>query len=214
MHGPLPALDLIGPTADDDIRRAIHRYGPSAVKDSIKRMARKRPGPRKDEDWRILDEKFLKDDARHWLEGGNPFQRGADHSAAKWFEEHYPDQNVQPGSVAKRIYRKLKKHRRRYVLIEAYWMSEDSYPYQRHLATLRALSEGPGIDAIWHNALYNAESVVRDYSIKFRRVPRPKMTMREVGDAAGRAVFTSSTKPRRNVLQAILGHRRKLTAPK
>jgi hypothetical protein len=213
MDEPLPVLDLIGPTVDDDIRRAIHRYGPAAVKASIARLARKKPGPHKDEDWRILDEQFLKEDASHWLDGGNPFQRGADHSAAKWFEEHHPDENVQPGSVKKRIYRKLKKHRRYYVLVNAYWMSEAIGSYQRHLDTLRALSNASKTNAVWHSVLYNAESVLRDYKIKLRRAPPSEMTMREVEDAAGKAVFASSAKIQ-NVLQAILGHRRKLAAPK
>lgn len=211
MDEPLPVLDLTGPSVDDDVRRAIHRYGAPAVKDSIQRLARKKPGPHKDIDWRIL-EKFLKEDARHWLEGGDPFQRGADHSVAKWFEKNHPGENVQAGSVYKRIYRKLRKHRRQYVLVEAFWLSEANYSYLRHLNTLRELSSSSNIDAIWRGALYNAESIVRDYRIKLRREPPTKMTMREVEEAAAKAIIAASATPHRNVLQRILGYRRKLAA--
>lgn len=31
----LPAMDLVGPTVDDDIRRAIGRYGSDAVKQAV-----------------------------------------------------------------------------------------------------------------------------------------------------------------------------------
>lgn len=213
MDEPLPVLDLTGPSVDDDVRRAIRRYGAAAVKESIQRLARKKPGPHKHVDWRIL-EKFLKEDARLWLDGGNPFRRGADHSIAKWFEENHPGENVQSGSVYKRIYRKLRKHRRHYVLVEAFRLSEANYPYQRHLDTLRELTSSSASDAIWHDALFNAESIVRDYSIKLRRAPPTNMTMPEVEDAAAKAVIAASATPHRNVLQQILGYRRKLVALK
>src|SRR5688572_6697707 len=68
----LPPMDLVGPTVEDDIRRAIGRYGGEAVKAAaLKLTKRKRgnPGINPLPDLWC----FFQRDADEWLAGGDPF---------------------------------------------------------------------------------------------------------------------------------------------
>jgi hypothetical protein len=134
-----PRYDLVGPENSDDVRRLIQRYGAEKVKAEINRQTALKPGMKsKDRDWIIL-QPFLEEDARHWLAGRNPIQRGHSRSIANWFAKNHPDKDVKPESIWARIYRKLVKHRRYYMLVNAFWASEASHPYQKRLDVLREL---------------------------------------------------------------------------
>src|SRR3546814_15104128 len=46
----MPKMDLIGPTVDDDTRRAIARYGADAVKVAVKNATKAKRGRKKEPD--------------------------------------------------------------------------------------------------------------------------------------------------------------------
>lgn len=211
MPDPIPQFDIVGPTVADDIRRLIQRYGAEAVKIEIRRQTALKPGMKpKDRDWRFLEPLF-ESDARHWLNGGNPDEWENNNSVANTFEKDFPDKTVQPGSVYKRIYNKLRKLRRYYTFLEAFWMTEASHPYQKRLEALRELSSASKIESVWRAALYNAESTVRDYRIKLGCAPPDNMTFREVENAAAEAVIEAPDKRSGNVLQMLVGYRKVTT---
>jgi len=88
-------LDLVGPTVDEDIRRAIARYGKDAVQKAIKRRPGAKPGRPSENDWAELDED-LKQDARLWLDGHDPFAERSSYSIAKRFAKKHPGHVLAP----------------------------------------------------------------------------------------------------------------------
>src|SRR3546814_11429091 len=78
----MPKMDLIGPTVDDDIRRAIARYGADAVKVAVKNATKAKRGRKKEPDWPELRE-IMEADAREWLAGNEPFTTRSNYSIEK-----------------------------------------------------------------------------------------------------------------------------------
>src|SRR3546814_4577745 len=50
----MPKMDIIGPTVDDDIRRAIARYGADDVKEAVKNATKAKGGGKKEPAWTEL----------------------------------------------------------------------------------------------------------------------------------------------------------------
>src|SRR3546814_11670708 len=79
-------MDLIGPTVDDDIRRAIARYGADDVKVAVKNATKAKRGRKKEPDWPEPRE-IMEADAREWLAGNDPFTTRSNYSIAKEIAE-------------------------------------------------------------------------------------------------------------------------------
>lgn len=181
-----PRMDLVGPTVDDDIRRAITRYGAEAVKDAVKRQTKPKRGRKPERDWPELRD-VIQADAREWLEGGDPLATRSNYSIAKDFADKNPGQS-HPATM-KRIERKLVRQRAWMTLANAEILSRDGYPYTAHIRALEALSE---LDThhVWAWLRDRAKSTVADYEAKHGAPPASAMSMKQVEDATRNALLT------------------------
>lgn len=191
-----PTMDLVGPTADDDIRRAISRYGAEAVQEAIRRQTAPKIGRPKMNDWKEL-QPFIKEDAINWLEGGDPFVERSNYAIAKAFADQKPGHN-HPATM-KRVQRKLGASpygRKWFTLVTAWMMSEKSFPFAAHVRTLTELHKIDP-DGRWQGYLESAEGAFADYTAKFGQ-PSPDTTFHQIDEGA------------RTPLNALLGlkHRR------
>lgn len=181
----LPKLDLVGPTVDDDVRRAILRYGAEEVKRAVKAATKKKLGRKKEPDWSELRH-VIEADARDWLAGKDPFSERSNYAIAKEFAERNPGQSVI--STHKRIERKLSRgphNRVWWTLVSAENQSRDGYPYSQHIRALRALADLP--DA-WSRetfgfGLQKALQTLSDYEAREGAAPPDTMTFAEVESA-------------------------------
>lgn len=202
----LPAMDLVGPTAEDDIRRAIDRYGADTVKAAVKRQTKAKIGRPKVNDWLEL-RPFIEEDAHIWLEGGDPFKARSNYSIAKTIADENPGHN-HPATM-KRIQRKLGSRlgRKWFTLVTAWMKSEKKYPYIAHLRTLRTLCE---LDhqGSWQQHLERAEGSIVDYTAKHGE-PTDNLTMATI-EAGAREPLNAllgldRLQPRRGGMFGLLG---------
>jgi hypothetical protein len=193
-------FDLVGPTVDDDIRRAISRYGVQAVKDAVKRQTKAKRGRKAEKDWPEID-KVLKEDARKWLDGGDPFADRSNYSIAQAYANQNPGHSH--AATHRRIMNKLAEKREIFTLINAYVISQNEYPYSAHLRTLRALIAFDGTGSHWEKSLELAEGSIADYTAK-HGPPSDILTMKEVEHGAKNSLtdmlLKGSSKP-----QGLLG---------
>jgi len=194
-----PRMDLVGPTVDDDIRRAVIRYGAEAVKQAVKAATKPRRGRKPVPDWPELRD-VIRADAREWLEGGNPLATRSNYSIAKEFADKNPGQS-HPATM-KRIERKLIRKRAWMTYANAEILSRDAYPYADHIRSLEALSEVDSHD-IWPDLCKRARATVADYEAKHGSPPPADMNMKEVEDAARNALMVPP--PSGGVLNALFG---------
>jgi hypothetical protein len=176
---------LVGPTADDDIRRAIQRYGAEAVKSAVKEATKAKRGRKREPDWPELRD-VIDADAREWLAGGDPFAARSNYAIAKAFAERNPGHSVV--STHKRIERKLSKgphDRRWFTLVTAEMLSRDNFPYMAHLRALKALADLPEASGrqIWKSMLDRMQSTLVDYGIREGELPPDEMTFQEIEEA-------------------------------
>lgn len=193
-----PKLELVGPTVDDDIRRAITRYGKAAVKEAIKRQTASKRGRRPEKDWPELREQ-IDADARDWLQGGDPFATRSNYSMAKDFADRKPGHSY-PATM-QRIERKLGKSRVSITLVTAMNLSREDYPHAAHIRALEALSQTDA-HPIWADLLENAKSELADYEARNGEPPQAHLSMKDIKDAAIKAL-NSPLKP--NTLGGLLG---------
>lgn len=189
-HAP-PKYDLVGPIVDDDIRRAINRYGPEAVKDAIKRLAKPRRGRPKINDWREL-RSVIEADAKEWIEGGDPISARTNYAVAKQFAEANPGQSSI--STHQRIERKLAKKphdRLWFMLVTAENMTREKYSWKQHTRSLKDLSEADS-HSVWSDLLHRAMSDVADYTLKKGGPPADSLTMKQVEEGARNAMLSLS----------------------
>lgn len=179
-----PKYDLVGPKVDDDIRRAIIRYGAGAVKDAVKRQTKPKRGRKPVIDWPELRD-VMSADAVDWLNGGDPFTKRTNYSIAKAFADNNPGQS-HPATM-KRIIRKLIAKRRWIVLATAEHGSKDDYPHGAHLRTLEALDELDP-NSIWATALDRAKSDIADYAAKTGESAAAVLTMTEIQNVSRNAL--------------------------
>lgn len=181
-------FDLVGPRVDDDIRRAINRYGAQAVKDAVKRLTKPKRGRKAERDWPEID-KVIKEDARKWLEGGDPFADRSNYSIAQAYVNEHPGHSH--AATQRRIMKKLAEKRVTFTLINAELIGRGGYPHEAYLRALRALTELRPDWGIWPRILSEAEANIADYTRKFGPIP-PDMTMKEVEDGARNALLPAS----------------------
>lgn len=183
-----PKFDLVGPTVDDDIRRAITRYGADAVKEAIKRQAKPKRGRKPEKDWLELRE-VIEADARAWLAGGDPLSSRSNYSIAKDFADKNPGHS-HPATM-KRIERKLVQKRAWMTFVTAENFSRAGYP---HAVYIRALEELSKVDShpVWASILDGARSKIADYEAKMGEPPPAELSMDEVESAGRNALLTLS----------------------
>jgi len=193
-----PRLELVGPTVDDDIRRAITRYGKAAVKEAIKRQTASKRGRRPEKDWPELRE-LIEADARDWLQGGDPFATRSNYSIAKDFADRNPGHSY-PATM-QRIERKLAKSRVSITLVTAMNLSREDYPHAAYIRALEALSRTEA-HQIWTDLLENAKSELTDYELRNGESPPAHLSMKDIKEAAINAL-NSPMKP--STLGGLLG---------
>lgn len=177
-----PKMDLVGPTVNDDIRRAVQRYGADAVKAAVKEATKSKIGRPREPDWRELKE-VIEQDALDWLNGGDPFSARSNYSIAKAFAERRPGHSIV--STHKRIERKLSRgpyDRRWFVFVTAENMSRDGFPYAMHLRAIEAVASLPGMDP-WQSMLERARSTVADFEAREGGPPEPSMSFAQIEEA-------------------------------
>jgi len=176
------SFGLVGPTVDDDLRRAITRYGADAVREAAKRLTKKRQGRKKLPDWSEL-RPFIEADAAAWLEGRDPFSELSNYAIAKQIAD--ANRGHDHASTMSRIQRKLraKSHGRRWFVFVTIWQKTESlHPFALHLRALEELAAMPGREP-WNDLLATAQGKLNDY-IRWHGEPDPKLTMAEVVEGA------------------------------
>ena len=189
--GAPPKFDLVGPAVDDDIRRAINRYGREAVKDAIKRLTKPRRGRPTMNDWHELRNE-IEADARDWIEGGDPIAARTNYALAKQFADANPGQSAV--STHQRIERKLSKKphgRVWFMLVTAENMTRESYSWKQHIRALEALSKEASA-SLWESFLDRAKSDAEDYQSKLGEAPPDELTMKQVEEGARNAMMSLS----------------------
>lgn len=170
-----PHIDLVGPTVDDDIRRAINRYGIEAVRVAIAKHSKKRPGRQPvAEDLPELRCVF-EEDARAFLDGGDPLRNRTDYSIAKEFADKHPGQS-HPATM-RRITRKLKQKRKIFTYIIAMEISEVEYSYIEYIRSVKFLIECSGK---FEGLMNGVKALLGDYLVKFDALPLDQMTYSEI----------------------------------
>jgi hypothetical protein len=187
-----PKWDLVGPTVDDDIGRAIRRYGAEAVKLAIKKQTKAKKGRKPEKDWPELRD-IIEADARDWLNGKDPLQTRSNYSIAQDFARRNPGHSAV--STHQRIERKLKKKphdRRWFMLLTAESLSRDGVPYSQHmraLEALAALTPENGGHRVWQISLENAKNDIADYQKKTGEYPAEHLSIKEVENTARNALL-------------------------
>ena len=182
-----PKFDLVGPTVNDDIRRAVGRYGAEAVRNAVKQITKPRRGRPKLDDWREL-QSVIDADAREWIEGGDPIASRTNYAVAKRFAESNPGQSAI--STNQRIERKLAQKpygREWYMLIRAEAMTRVDHSWRLNLRALEKLGE---LDShpFWAELIERTKGEVADYFSKFGEMPAEPMTMNQVKVEARKVV--------------------------
>ncbi|MES2119742.1 MAG: hypothetical protein V4513_04100 [Pseudomonadota bacterium] len=189
-----PKMDLVGPTVNDDIRRAVQRYGAEAVKAAVKEATKAKIGRPREPDWPELKD-IIHEDAVEWLNGGDPFAGRSNYSIAKAFAERRPGQSVV--STHKRIERKLSRgpyDRRWFVFVTAHDISRGGFPYAAHVRAIEAVASLPGMDP-WQSMLDRARSTIADYEAREGKPPEASMSFAQIEEAVRLASLKAMLMP-------------------
>jgi hypothetical protein len=201
LPNSLLSFDIAGPNVDDDIRRLVWRYGAKKVQEAIKRQSAPKRGRRPEGDWSELDG-ILREDARLWLQGGNPLKERSNRSIARDFAKKTAGHSSD--ATRDRIMRKLRERRRYYTLVEAERLSETEFPYAENLRTIAALRETGTRRDLWERLLRFREGSLADYRSKFGEPP-VSMTMQELVTEAAKPITPAPHPGPGNVLQILSG---------
>lgn len=196
-----PKLDFVGPTVDDDMRRLIRRYGVEAAQVALKSQSAGKPGRPHENDWLLLAD-IIREDARDWLAGGNPFKTRSNGAIARDFVEQRPGQSR--ASTKKRIKLKLSRSRRYVTFCEAERLARSEYPYDQYLRALNALIVAGKYTALWAEQSYRTLACIAEYTAKFGEPP-PNMTIQQLEADAAKPLTPTPTPENRNVLQILMG---------
>jgi hypothetical protein len=165
---------VAAPTLEQEVRRLIAAHGAEAVREEL-RLATKRPRGRVPEkDWPLLAAD-LKQDARDWLEGRDPFAR-SNYSIATRIAKEHPGHSAQ--ATYRRILRKLAAKRKSFLLYTALALSEREYPFGAYLRTLEALAAEDEFD-LWQRVLELDRQILTRYREIYGE-PDSAMTWKEL----------------------------------
>jgi len=180
----LSKIDLVGPTASDDVRRAIGRYGAKAVKVAVIEQTKRKRGRPPEHDFREL-RGVIELDARDWIEGRDPFKLRTNYSIAQEFSQRCPGHN--PAATQRRIMGKLSKKREWMMLVTAEQMTRAHYPYAENVRALNALI---AYDSRWgwDTLLEIASKNIADYTSKLG-APVDELTMKQIEEGARNALL-------------------------
>lgn len=173
-------MELARPTVDDDVTRLVRAHGFEAVKEALDKQApRKKRGPPKEPVWPELHRLFIAEDARTWLEGGDPFVERTNYAIAKGYADLHPGHS-HPATM-KKIERRLKEQpygRPWQTLVSAMEQSRDAYPYASHIRTLEALAE---LDChpVWEMVMESKKRDLDNYTAEHGEPP-DSLTMKEI----------------------------------
>jgi hypothetical protein len=198
-----PKLDVAALSVDADIQRLIRQHGAEKVHEAIRRRTARKLGRPPTGDWSELGD-TLRQDAREWLEGGDPFGSRSNYSIAQEFTKRHRGQSDE--ATFRRIMGKLSKRRRYYALVEAVWLSQDHYPHAANLRAVRELAGGEVLRDVWQDFLRIHDNALTEYEKKFGEPPAD-MTMKEVLTAAAERTAPKISPRQHNVLQGLSGVR-------
>ncbi|GAA0638058.1 hypothetical protein GCM10009424_10650 [Sphingomonas ursincola] len=156
---------------DNQIKRLVDQHGVDAVRDSVKRNTKKKPGRKPENDWPILSE-FLAMDAIDWLDGRDPMEIRTNYQLAKYVSERTPGQS--PVSTHRRVMQKLADKRLRFILIHAVQHAEYHRPVAEYLRAVAALGEIPN----WGLMMTDLADRARGMLLRYRDLlGEPDMTL-------------------------------------
>lgn len=196
-----PKLDFVGPTADDDMRRLIRRYGAEAAQIALKSQTAGRSGRPHEKDWLLLAD-IIREDARDWLAGGDPFKTRRSAAIARNFADEHPGQSR--ASTISRIKQKLCRSRRYVTFCEAERLARAEYPYGQYLRALTALIDTGRFAPLWAEESDRTLACIVEYTVKFGK-PSPDMTMEGLEAEAAKPFTPTPAPENRNILQILTG---------
>jgi hypothetical protein len=188
---------------DAEVRRMIARYGADAVKESVKRLAKGKIGRKPEKDWPELS-KDMHEDARSWLDGGDPFTERSSYSIAQGFAGRFPGHSR--AATQRRILKKLSGERVFRALTLALHIAEREYPHAAYLRTLGELIRTSSNPEICVSLLRFAEETLVSYTGMFGSPPDNlpmhaiRSALNPVGMSASLSTAVVKTRP-----QGILG---------
>lgn len=175
-------LAIVGPTVEDDLRRAIARYGADEVQKALKALTKRQAGRKRIKDIEELRPIFARD-ARIWLEGGDPFARQSNYAVAR--DKALVLKVHQRASAIDRIEKKLAAQpfgREWFTFVAALKISYSEFSYSHHFAALAALAEIDP-DWTWSAQLRDAAQLIVQYEVRTgARIPKSH-TMKQVEGA-------------------------------
>jgi hypothetical protein len=172
-----PKYDLIGPTVDDDIRRAISRYGADAIKNSVKRLTKAKPGRKPERDWPEITD-ILVEDARKLLSGGNPFSERTNYAIARDHARKGPAHYV--ASTHRRMMKKLAEKRVKFTYLHAEIIAEEEFGVVDYAIFLKRMMEVvPEWERYCREKLGDVVRAISEYASKFDENPKD-LTLAEV----------------------------------
>lgn len=170
-------MDFVGPTVDDDIRRAISRYGADAVKASVRKQTAKKAGRKKLPVWPELMP-IIESDARRWLETESLKGRRTNNSIAREISNREREHNRD--TVHRRIMGRLSEERDQRTAIQAMIISKNEGPVVRHVAALKWLSQYDEWTAYAKNELDGLLQIVELYKQSYGSSPDDSITLSEL----------------------------------
>ena len=148
------------------------------MKRAVAQETKAKRGRKPEKDWKFLNP-IIREDARRWLEGGDPFSERSNSSIATRYADEHPGQSRD--STYRRIMRKLSEERRLFTAFLAYIISDDEFPYQAHIKAISNLGEHTEYSEIAPRMLERAQQTLGDYAKHCGDVP-DNLTMKEIRD--------------------------------
>lgn len=187
------------------MRRLIRRYGAEAAQIALKSQTAGRSGRPHEKDWLLLAD-IIREDARDWLAGGDPFKTRRSAAIARNFADEHPGQSR--ASTISRIKQKLSRSRRYVTFCEAERLARAEYPYGQYLRALNALIDTGKFAPLWAEQSYCTLACIAEYTAKFGE-PSPAMTIQQLEADAAKPFTPTPTPKNRNILQILIGGSRR-----
>ena len=196
-----PQVGLIGPTVEDDIHRAITRYGAEAVKGAITKLTKPKTGRPLEKDW-LKMKPMIEADAKYWLAGGDPFAERTNYSIAKEVADSEPGHSHD--ATIRRLTRKLKEKRQLMTYLAAMIESEKR-SYLDYIRALEAAVEIGGDESPYTLILQLARSAINDYELTYGNPPSPELTLDQVKEKPKNALISLSRMSEQSQLGGLFG---------